>query len=125
MSTPNGPPPRLDYYKNEKEKNSGRAGARLGTIELRSVFSCECNTTGKGSDKGVRFDITVCLQLSNAPVALTADNESSFRTISLMAPTADTCKKWVEYIDKFSKKIREKEKQKSLLNTPNKKTFSL
>jgi len=123
MSTPTGPPPRIDYYKSEKEKNSGRVGARLGTIELKTIFSCEANTTGKGSEKGVRFDITVCL--SNTPLVLSAENENQFKTISLMAPTTEQCKRWVEYVDKFSKKVRDKEKEKAIKETPNKKTFAL
>jgi len=38
-----------------------------------------------------------------------------------MAPTPEQCKKWVEYIDKFSKRVRDKEKEKVTKETPNKK----
>jgi len=86
-------PAQLTYYKNEKEKNSGRAAARLGTIALKHVKGVELASRGEGSEKGVRFDLQIDFQDEVRP-------GKSYATVSLMAESYQDCRKWVEALQK-------------------------
>jgi len=86
-------PPHLAYYKNEKEKNSGRAAARLATIGIKHVKGVELALKGEGSDRGVRFDLQIDFAEDQRP-------GKGYAIVSLMAESYQDCRKWVEALQK-------------------------